>query len=110
MVSLFVKDIRRLYSFKAILIPRVLSDVPKARVKIFHVWLLTLSIVFSSIGFKAVYDSHNRAKPPEKNLFSLHSWIGLAVIILLYLQWLCSFCCCFCRRLDENIRRKLISM
>ncbi len=90
------------------MIDHVLFAVKRIRVKIFYACLLTVSIVFSIIGLKAVYDSYNRAEPPEKNLFSLHSWIGLATVILLCLQWLCGFISCLCPRLNENIRHAFI--
>ncbi|CAF4073974.1 unnamed protein product, partial [Adineta steineri] len=71
----------------AILVYRVFRNVQKIYIKILHASLLVISLILTSIGLKAVFDSHNRASPPEDNLNTLHSWIGLATVILFGLQW-----------------------
>ncbi len=91
--------------FTAILVYRVFYDVKKLRVKILHACLLALSLIFSSIGLKAVFDSHNRANPPKDNLYSLHSWVGLTAVVLFGCQWLAGFVSFLFPGLDANIRK-----
>ncbi|CAF1427548.1 unnamed protein product [Adineta ricciae] len=89
----------------AILSYRVFRDVKKIRVKILHGSLLALSFIFASIGLKAVFDNHNYAVPPKKNLYSLHSWVGLATVILFGAQWVCGFVSFLFPKLSEDIRK-----
>jgi cytochrome b-561 len=86
------------------LVYRVFYDVKKLRVKILHACLLALSLIFSSIGLKAVFDSHNRSVPPLPNLTSLHSWTGLTTVTLFGLQWVGGFVCFLLPGIKDNIR------
>ena len=92
-------------SFVAILAYRVFRDVKKIRVKILHASLLALSLIFSSIGLKAVFDNHNLSKPPKANLYSLHSWVGLTAVVLFGLQWVAGFVSFLFPKLSEDIRQ-----
>lgn len=89
----------------AILVYRVFANVNKLQVKILHAVLLALSLIFASIGLKAVFDSHNKANPPQDNLKSLHSWVGLSAVVLFGCQWVCGFLAFLFPKLNENIRR-----
>ncbi|CAF2820802.1 unnamed protein product [Rotaria sp. Silwood2] len=89
----------------AILVYRVFRNTTKIFVKIIHGSLLALSLILSSIGLKGVFDSHNRTVPPRNNLDTLHSWIGLIVVILFGLQWVCGFITYLFPRLNESIRQ-----
>jgi len=60
-------------------------------VKILHGSLLALSLIFASIGLKAVFDSHNLDTPPKENLYSIHSWIGMTAVVFFGLQWVAGF-------------------
>ncbi|KAK3101507.1 hypothetical protein FSP39_004087 [Pinctada imbricata] len=79
-----------LYS-DAILAYRVFRNVKKTYSKVVHGAIHIGALLFSAVGLKAVFDSHNYAKPPIPNLYSLHSWLGLAAVILYGIQWLSGF-------------------
>ena len=83
----------------------MLYNTKKIYVKIIHAVLLALSLIFSSIGLKAVFDSHNKATPPMENLKSIHSWIGLTAVVLFGCQWLCGFIAFLFPQLSEAIRQ-----
>lgn len=89
----------------AILAYRVFRDVKKLRVKILHGSLLALSLIFASIGLKAVFDSHNLSNPPTENLYSLHSWVGMTAVVFFGLQWVCGFVSFLFPKLSEDLRR-----
>jgi len=89
----------------AILAYRVFRDVKKLRVKILHGSLLALSLIFASIGLKAVFDNHNLSTPPKANLYSLHSWVGLTAVTLFGMQWVCGFVSFLFPKLSEDIRK-----
>ena len=88
----------------AILAYRVFRDVPKLRVKILHASLLLSSLIFASVGLKAVFDSHNLANPPKANMYSLHSYVGLSSVILFGLQWVFGFVSFLFPKLSEEFR------
>ena len=88
---------------KAILVYRVFPYVTKIWVKILHAVLLATSLILSSVGLKAVFDSHSNAIPPKAHLDSLHSWVGLTTVVLFGLQWVCGFVAFLFPRLSENI-------
>ncbi|XP_070689839.1 lysosomal membrane ascorbate-dependent ferrireductase CYB561A3 [Pempheris klunzingeri] len=53
--------------------------------KLLHAALMLLSLVLSIVGLCAVFDFHNANKTP--NLYSLHSWVGIAATALFAIQW-----------------------
>lgn len=54
--------------------------------KTVHLALQGSAIVLGAIGIYAVFKFHNENK--IKNLYSLHSWLGIATISLFGLQWI----------------------
>lgn len=63
----------------------------KLVVKLIHAGLNLLAFALVVIALVAVFDFHNSAKIP--NMYSLHSWLGLAAVLLYCLQvgqlWQC---------------------
>ncbi|CAN9512800.1 unnamed protein product [Ophioblennius macclurei] len=53
--------------------------------KILHAALMLLAMILSVVGLCAVFDFHNAKN--TANLYSLHSWIGIAAVALFALQW-----------------------
>ncbi|CAK6959609.1 lysosomal membrane ascorbate-dependent ferrireductase CYB561A3 isoform X2 [Scomber scombrus] len=53
--------------------------------KLLHAALMLLSLILSVVGLCAVFDFHNAKNIP--NLYSLHSWIGIAAVALFAMQW-----------------------
>lgn len=52
--------------------------------KLLHAALMLLALVLSVVGLCAVFDFHNANKTP--NLYSLHSWVGIAAVALFAVQ------------------------
>ncbi|KAL7839242.1 hypothetical protein SRHO_G00259000 [Serrasalmus rhombeus] len=57
--------------------------------KLLHAGLLLLSLLFVVVGLCAVFDFHNANNTP--NLYSLHSWVGIATTALFAAQWAAGF-------------------
>nr|XP_020455070.1 cytochrome b ascorbate-dependent protein 3 isoform X2 [Monopterus albus] len=53
--------------------------------KLLHAALMLIALVLSIVGLCAVFDFHNAKNTP--NLYSLHSWIGIAATALFAMQW-----------------------
>lgn len=56
----------------------------KLIMKFIHAGFNLAAFICATISFVAVFDFHNAAKIP--NMYSLHSWLGLAALILFALQ------------------------
>lgn len=78
----------------------------KIYVKVLHACLLALSLIFASVGLAAVFNSHNKAKPPQANMYSLHSWTGMVAVVLFGLQWVVGFIMFLFPKLRDTIRAK----
>ncbi|VDM35725.1 unnamed protein product [Hydatigera taeniaeformis] len=70
--------------FSAMLIYRVFHKCPKLPLKAVHGVLMILGLLFSVVGLKAAFDSHNLRGIPD--MYSIHSWIGLVTVILFAVQ------------------------
>lgn len=74
-------------SGNGILVYRLLRKEPKPMLKKLHAIINGLGLLFAIVGSVAVFTFHNDMTPPIPNLYSLHSWIGLLVIVLFALQF-----------------------
>ncbi|KER27884.1 hypothetical protein T265_05165, partial [Opisthorchis viverrini] len=70
----------------AILVYRVFRTYRKLSLKILHAVLHILAFLFAAVGIKAVFQMHNDLGIP--NMYSLHSWLGIAAVVLFGVQWL----------------------
>ncbi|XP_032632293.1 lysosomal membrane ascorbate-dependent ferrireductase CYB561A3 isoform X2 [Chelonoidis abingdonii] len=75
----------------AVLVYRVPSSWvgPKLPWKLLHAALTLAAFVLVVLGLVAVFGFHNAQKIP--NMYSLHSWLGLAAVLLFSCQWLMGF-------------------
>jgi len=62
--------------------------VSKPIAKAIHVALQSAAIIVMSVGLVAVFRFHNEADPPIDNLYSMHSWVGMAVVVIFCVQYL----------------------
>lgn len=72
-----------------ILAYRVFRNDKKLYIKILHAGIHVAALIFGAVGLKAVFDSHYMTN--TANLYSLHSWVGLTVVVAFGLQWLLGF-------------------
>uniref|UniRef100_A0A8B9DRI2 Lysosomal membrane ascorbate-dependent ferrireductase CYB561A3 n=1 Tax=Anser cygnoides TaxID=8845 RepID=A0A8B9DRI2_ANSCY len=62
---------------------------PKLPWKVLHGALALTAFGLTVVGLVAVFGFHNASKTP--NMYSLHSWLGLATVLLFSCQWLAGF-------------------
>uniref|UniRef100_A0A1B0D0N1 Uncharacterized protein n=1 Tax=Phlebotomus papatasi TaxID=29031 RepID=A0A1B0D0N1_PHLPP len=91
-----------------ILIYRGLRLTRKRTLKLTHATLHGLAFLAVVIGLKAVFDSHNLATPPISNLYSMHSWIGLAAVILFSAQYVVGFITFLLPGLNQQLRETIM--
>lgn len=58
--------------------------------KLLHAGLTLAAFILSVVGLVAVFAFHN--KQQIRNLYSLHSWLGLTAVLLFSFQWMSGFC------------------
>ncbi|KAL5291532.1 hypothetical protein ACFFRR_010754 [Megaselia abdita] len=71
------------------LIYRGARQLKKMPLKIMHAALHFLALLFAAIGLYVVFENHAVKNIPH--LYSLHSWIGIATIALMVLQYVIGF-------------------
>ncbi|KAK7315031.1 hypothetical protein VNO77_33563 [Canavalia gladiata] len=57
--------------------------------KLIHLGLHAIALILGIIGIYAVFKFHNEARIVD--LYSLHSWLGIGVIVLYGIQWIVGF-------------------
>lgn len=67
-----------------ILAYRVFRNDRKIYIKVLHACMHAAALIFSAVGLKAVFDSHNLLG--VANLYTLHSWVGLFTVVAFGLQ------------------------
>lgn len=73
----------------ALLVYRVFRNEAKRTTKVLH-WLLhAFAFIIALVGLVAVFDYHK--KKGYADLYSLHSWCGVLVFVLYFVQWLVGF-------------------
>ncbi|KAG4066311.1 hypothetical protein HA402_000535 [Bradysia odoriphaga] len=70
---------------------RGLRYARKKNLKLSHASLFGVIMVLIILALIAVFNSHNMAKPPIPNMYSLHSWVGLSAVIVFGCQWVAGF-------------------
>lgn len=80
--------------------------VKKDRQKLVHLTLLGIAIILGAIGIYAVFKFHNESN--IKNMYSLHSWLGISVISLFGLQWVVGFTAFLFPGASNNRRSRLV--
>lgn len=63
---------------------RVFRNEKKIIIKVLHAVMQLSALGFSIVALIAVFDAHNDEGFPH--LYSVHSWIGLATVVLFGLQ------------------------
>ncbi|XP_021256856.1 cytochrome b ascorbate-dependent protein 3 isoform X4 [Numida meleagris] len=62
---------------------------PKLPWKMLHGMLALTAFILAVLGLVAVFSFHNASGTP--NMYSLHSWLGLATVLLFSCQWVAGF-------------------
>jgi len=63
---------------------RVFRSQDKFQVKLLHGCIHTGAFIFAVVGMVNVFNFHNKQKIP--NMYSMHSWIGMATLVLFACQ------------------------
>lgn len=97
-------------SGEALLVYRVFRNERKRFSKLLHLTLHSMVLIFIVVALKAVWDSHDYHMKegeldPLPNLYSLHSWIGIVVVIIYSLQYVSGFTTFFFPGLSIPVRQ-----
>lgn len=94
--------------FAAMLVYRTGRSRPKKSLKLVHASLHLAAFVFSVVGLKAAFDSHDLAVPSRPNLYTLHSWVGLIAVVLFAGQLAFGFAAFLYPGLSPGLRAALL--
>ncbi|XP_003747797.1 cytochrome b561 [Galendromus occidentalis] len=92
----------------SILVYRVLRNEAKPRLKSIHALMHFATLILVSVGCKIAFDSHNLRSPPIPNLYSLHSWVGMGVIVAFGLQFLTGLACFLYPGVRKSLRSRFM--
>uniref|UniRef100_A0A1I8P3I8 Cytochrome b561 domain-containing protein n=1 Tax=Stomoxys calcitrans TaxID=35570 RepID=A0A1I8P3I8_STOCA len=94
----------------AILVYRGLRTLRKKTLKLTHAALHMGAFILTVIALKTVFDSHNLAKDPIPNMYSLHSWLGLSAVLIFSLQYVIGFTAYLVPGAKESFRAALMPL
>merc|ERR1711913_53594 len=84
------------------------NESHKLKLKLGHAGTMLLAFILMVIGLQAAFDSHNLAKPPKPNMYTLHSWVGLFAAVLFGCQWTLGFLAFLFPKFSGDIRALLL--
>ncbi|XP_061389574.1 plasma membrane ascorbate-dependent reductase CYBRD1-like [Musca vetustissima] len=94
----------------AILVYRGFRTLRKKTLKVTHAALHMGAFILTVIALKTVFDSHNLAKTPIPNMYSLHSWLGLSAVLIFSLQYVIGFTAYLAPGAKESLRAALMPL
>ena len=86
------------------LVYRTFLGTKKYTVKLIHAVLNFLAWFTALFGLKGVYDHKEADDPPIPHYYSLHSWLGLFVIIGFAFQWMFGLLFYLCSSMPQKLR------
>lgn len=93
----------------SIIVYRVFRNARKIRVKILHAFLHLMALLFAAVGLKAAFDSHNLPAKKIPNMYTLHSWVGMAAVVLFGCQYLIALVLFLVPGISQNIKKFYMS-
>ncbi|XP_054848228.1 transmembrane ascorbate-dependent reductase CYB561 isoform X3 [Eublepharis macularius] len=88
----------------ALLVYRIFRNESKRSTKILHGFLHALALVIALVGLIAVFEYHK--KKGYSNMYSLHSWCGIAAFSFYLLQWLLGLVFFLCPGVSFSLRSR----
>ncbi|GKU89328.1 hypothetical protein SLEP1_g3479 [Rubroshorea leprosula] len=95
LIGLIIIGGEAIVSYKSVLLKKEVK-------KVIHLTLHAIALILGIVGICAVFKYHNESS--IVNLYSLHSWLGIVVIILYGIQWIYGFIIFFYPGGSEGLR------